>query len=738
MSKEKLTPEQMEKINGDMSDLDNNLNDAVGLDIEPDDNIYRPPDKYVKPLQDKGYKWDINGLYCPLNIDTDEPHYLRIKRGYDGYDMAIGVLQELNGNISYNVKTGNWSGKTPITTDHKPRNQQMGKLVGLYGKIPKIADPLRNISADLNSVNDFPQITEPFKVYQEMEQDNTDNAEGDTDYEQKLESSRNPVLTADESDTVVYVDKMIKSYGLTGYLDPILNNIHIGDHRNIYRKILMSLQIIRGDYSAFLLDIAESGSGKSHENNIVFEKVIPERYIEEIDNVTPASFVRFADIHPEYLDRKIILFNDKGDAEGISNMKDVNKIVKVLITEKKYSDYKSDAQGNKWVNKKFHLRVNGVGAVISTVDNKDALKDSQIVNRSLQSRPSEVNMTELLDHIGYLNLKISVQSMNKKDAEDNLKDFGIYLMSLVNDTDIIVNPYIKIFQRYCKTADVLGDVTREYERQLQLFDAYCRINKHLCKKSGKYYIASQILINSYFSDINPENALNPIESDFIEMLMKGNGKTEPLILIDDNDTHQDNTDGTDDTDLIYIDAGDNNPYNEFIDDNGKLNLDNNVLCLKLNQCINAVMEDFILKYGVKDDDENYVLDRYGAEEDITYDILNRQDTEQCNKQLLQWYKVRGGVNNRCPVFFRVNDIQNHYRRYKAYKNVKSVSDMMDKLVNKGYANKMSKLDGYNIYYLTTNCRNLKKQELTQQDITDASNFLIDTGFYDYVNGDNDG
>ncbi len=222
------------------------------------------------------------------------------------------------------------------------------------------------------------------------------------------------------------------------------------------------------------------------------------------------------------------------------------------------------------------------------------------------------------------------------------------------------------------------------------------------------------------------------------MLMKGNGKTEPLILIDDNDTHQDNTDGTNDMDLIYIDAGDNNPYNEFIDDNGKLNLDNNVLCLKLNQCINAVMEDFILKYGVKDDDENYVLDRYGAEEDITYDILNRQDTEQCNKQLLQWYKVRGGVNNRCPVFFRVNDIQNHYRRYKAYKNVKSVSDMMDKLVNKGYANKMSKLDGYNIYYLTTNCRNLKKQELTQQDITDASNFLIDTGFYDYVNGDNDG
>jgi hypothetical protein len=128
------------------------------------------------------------------------------------------------------------------------------------------------------------------------------------------------------------------------------------------------------------------------------------------------------------------------------------------------------------------------------------------------------------------------------------------------------------------------------------------------------------------------------------------------------------------------------------------------------------------------------LDRYG-DDDITYDLLNRQDTEYCNKQLLQWYKIKGGVNSRFPVFFRVNDIQNHYRRYKAFKNVKNVSDMMDKLVNKGYANKMGKLDGYNIYYLTTNCRNLKKQALTYDDLTDAENFKEHTGFYD-TKGDN--
>lgn len=728
MTDKKLTPEQMEKINGDISDLDVNLNDAVGLDTEPEKPLYCPPDDAdMNYLKVKDYRWDNDGLYCPLQVETDEPHYLRIKRGYDAYDYTIGLLQVIDGKILFDVKTGNWSDKKPVTVESKERNQGLGRIVTAYGKIPEIADPLRQIASDLNKVRDFPQITEHFKVYQELTIDDGDPDDSVNEQEIELQNRRNPQLTPEEQDTADYVKSMVIDNGLTGYLDPILNNIHIGDHRNIYRKLLMSLQIIRGDFSAFLLDIAQSGSGKSHENKIVFETIIPERYIEQIDNITPASFVRFADSHVYYLDRKIILFNDKGDADGISNMKDVNKILKVLITENKYSDYKSDAQGNKWVNKKFHLMVQGVGAVLSTVDNKDALQDSQIVNRSLQSRPSDVNIDELLDHIGYLNFKGSHQDMMKNGAVADLKDFGIYLMSLVNDTDIIVNPYIKIFQRYCKTANVLGDVTREYERQLSLFDAYCRINKHLCKKQGKYYIASQTLVNSYFTDINPENALNPIESDFIEMLMKGNGKNEPLILIDDGDTDpDDNGDKTDPDDLIYISAG-HSPYTDYYKD-GELYLKDDdgkdlTLAIELTQCTNAVVEHFI-------DNDTTGLDRYGETADITYDLLNRQDLDYCNKQLLQWYKLKGGVNNRFPVFFRVNDIQNHYRRYKAFKNVKSVSDMMDKLVYKGYANKMGKLDGYNIYYLTTNCRNLKKQGLTPDDLIDAETFLTVTGFYD--------
>ena len=298
----------MEKRQGDISDPDVNINDNVVLDTEPEKTMYCPPDDSdSERLKNKGYRWDNNGLYCPINAETDEPHYLRIKRSYNAYDITIGLLQDIDGKILFDVKTGNWTGKTPITTDHKPRNQQMGKLVGAYGKIPEITDPLRIISADLNGVHDFPQITEHFKVYQEMDTGDSDDPDGDNEYAQELQDRRKPILTPDEQDTAQYVSTMIKEYGLTGYLDPILNHIHKGDHRNIYRKILMSLQIMRGDFSAFLLDIAQTGSGKSHENKIVFETIIPERYTEQIDNITEASFIRFSDNDTYYLKIAIVI-----------------------------------------------------------------------------------------------------------------------------------------------------------------------------------------------------------------------------------------------------------------------------------------------------------------------------------------------------------------------------------------------------------------------------------------------
>ena len=49
------------------------------------------------------------------------------------------------------------------------------------------------------------------------------------------------------------------------------------------RKVLMSLTIMRGDGGFLSETTAEAGTGKSEEDKIVFEYIIPERYIMEFD-----------------------------------------------------------------------------------------------------------------------------------------------------------------------------------------------------------------------------------------------------------------------------------------------------------------------------------------------------------------------------------------------------------------------------------------------------------------------
>lgn len=716
MGKKKLTPEQIKAINGDDADLDGNLNDAVGLDPEQSD--YYPPDDDDRDyLETYGCKWDSYGFYCPLDIRdkqdnaVPEPYYLKISRGYDSYLMSVGILQEIDDKIQFDAVTGKWSDKKPITVMSKERNRGFGNMIK-GGKIPEIASPLDKVCTDLSKVRDFPQITEHFKVYQEMTKDTAEPDDTNDMIQAMIDARCNPVLTEQEQVIADRVHAEIIEHGLTGYLDKPLNKIHIGDHRNIYRKALISLEIMRGDFSSFIQDLASAGAGKSHENDIVFDLIIPERYIMLVNDVTLAGFTRYGDLHIRYLDRLILLFYDKGGKNSLNNMEEVLNILKMLITEGKYHKdlTEKDNRGNPII-KPLDLQVDSVGAVYSTPNtDDDAIADDQLESRSLKCTPVEVNIDEILDHISYLHYKQSIQSKEKDNAEKILKDFSIYLLSLVNDDAVIINPYMEIFKRHAKTVDNRGDITREFERQLALFDAYCRINKHECKDMGdNTYGVTPKLVEDYFNDINLKNALSPTQSDFLEMLMKGNSKKEPLILVNETD----NPDDADDT------------------------------CITIDKCMDRAMEQFINdselneRYNSDGNSYNPTLDRYGDDHDtITYDVLTKQHREQVLKQILQWYKLKGGNKSESPVFFRVRDIHNHFRRYKAYKNISNISDILDKLRYKGYIGKLDKLEGENIYYLTTECNNLKQQKLTTEDKEKANEYLETVGYYDMIKGDN--
>ena len=84
MTNKKLTPEQMEKIKGDVPDLDGNLNDAVGLDPDDTDNRIYFTDNLMQVTGSKTLTKD--GLY-------------KVKMIYDGAGQVIDMDYDFYGNI---------------------------------------------------------------------------------------------------------------------------------------------------------------------------------------------------------------------------------------------------------------------------------------------------------------------------------------------------------------------------------------------------------------------------------------------------------------------------------------------------------------------------------------------------------------------------------------------------------------------------------------------------------------
>ena len=61
-----------------------------------------------------------------------------------------------------------------------------------------------------------------------------------------IEQRRKPDLTEKQRDIISNIQYDIEKEGLLSYLEDILDNIHIGEHKNIYRKVLMLFNVMRG------------------------------------------------------------------------------------------------------------------------------------------------------------------------------------------------------------------------------------------------------------------------------------------------------------------------------------------------------------------------------------------------------------------------------------------------------------------------------------------------------------
>lgn len=489
-----------------------------------------------------------------------------------------------------------------------------------------------------------------------------------TNIEDEIQQRANPILTNEQKAIADAIAKEVEDIGLLPYLDNILQDIHIGSHKNIYRKILAVFNIMRGKGSYFIETTAKAEGGKSHEDDIVFDLITPQNYIFTVSDITLASFVRYALIHPSYFDRVTINFGDLGNRDAYKKVEPIFNVVKRLITKGKDYKYTKSEKDNDTNIIEIPFDVKSIGAVYQTTKNSFTENDDQMISRTLFSTPAKVEPKNIMHKIFYEFDSRTRQSKSKASAEQKLQDFGLYLMQMVNTDIEVINPYEDVFMEYALKSET---PIREFKQQLELFDAYCILTNTKCKDEPMSTLfASEEQLKEYMDFVNLENALIPYEYDFLQMLL-AKGKSKELTIL----------------------------YNDFdiLNEDGELaDIDINTITT-LTECENAVIEQMNDKLQSRLDEVDVIE---------TKADLNQNQLKELPQKLLANYGFRS-TSAKQRIFFRVNDIKHYYSKRSAYKNIDNVPQLLQTLYNKGYLGKYEyKHNKENLYYLTPMCNNL--------------------------------
>ncbi len=621
--------------------------------------------KCSKELAEKGYLYSNNGLLCPIS----DSYYLNIGRTDKKYAYSF-VKNEGN---DFKYISSAYTCKESITEEKDSRTKKLNEYWSKIDNTTDINPILSAIAVDLMNEDNFPQVNQTFDVYENEKNLTTDTADS---IDKAIKKRRNPKLNAMAKKRANEVEKQIKERGLIKYLDDQLDKLHIGKHTNMYRKLLGAFNIMQGKGSYIFETIAKAGEGKSLEDEIVFNHMIPKQYIYRINNITTSSFTRYGDKSMYYFDRMILLFGDFGSRKSFGSMEELLNILKVLITEKEYTrDLSDKAEDGNYSNKQLKLKCESIGGVYSSVINEFTQGDSQLESRTISSTPYGAKQEDVMDFMIMLEYPNSAESIGKKEAEKELKKFQNYLLAHVSDNLVIINPYGEVFKKYALNSEVPN---RELKQSLELFDSYCKLTYYDCDEINGHLVASEKQINDYMANISLENALIPYESDFLKMIMAEDKVTE-LVIIDIPNTEESDNEPQ------------SNPLDEYY---------------------------------------NEVLDSFEDIKATSFSDLNSYEEERAVKRMLKLYKLGGtSADWRENVFFRISDIRRHYSKYKAYKNIDNVQSLIHRLVKKGYVDSIEYKDGkQSIYYLTEQCKDITIPfELTDEDKKSAERFLTKVG-----------
>jgi hypothetical protein len=511
----------------------------------------------------------------------------------------------------------------------------------------------------------------------------------------------NPVLTDEQKQEALEVETKLKDYddGFIEYINKVLEHKHIGDNQNITRKVLSEFIVIMGWASYFIMSVASAEAGKSYEDEIALS-FIPNRYIFKMNAMTKASFTKKSETHTKYFDRLICVFGDLGSQKAFEEMEDVFNIIKILITENEYSRSLNEMVNGKWEDTQQNLEVDSIGAVFQTTkfDFLDVEGD-QLASRTIKSTPAEVKTEDVLKHIHKtISYKNSKTNQKIAEADTEIEKFQSYLLQLISKDIEVINPWFTVFERFVKMSNT---PYRDLKQIMYLFKAYCTITYFDCDTitDKGLLVASKKQVETFMNEISLENALPPLESEFLKMLI-GNDSKQALEIIE-TDTEEDNA---------------LNPLNPYF---------------------NAVLED--MGYddflpNTSDADDTTVKDESGAVLQserviVTIDTLEEYKQKQAIAKLLQMFRLSGtSLNHIKNVFFTVTDVKRAYGKVKAYKNIDDISKLLNKFYKNGFIDKLDYKDknNQNIYYLTSKCNDINDNiTVTETDVSEADKFLRD-------------
>ena len=676
--------------------------EKLSLDESSD---YKIEDHFLK----RGYDYDSSGLYKRYDFKYDEGHkerderniYFKMSRNPNkAHEMIYAWTSREHG--TYRILKA-FSRDVLITHEEVNYNEKEDKMTAKFNKtlssngiavgLNRTKDSFREfffeILADLSESSCLDVFKDLDYEFQDLD-DESEETEETESIEAIIEERRNPQLSEEDIDIAIDVESEIKDMGLIPYYDSMIDRFHIGNHKNIYRKHLGAVNVMRGKGRYIFGTKAKAEAGKSLEDEIAFLMLIPNEYIFKKNQMTLSSFSRYGQLSPYYFDRLIIYFGDLGSKKSFEKLEDVFDIANGLITEKEFSRDISEGKG-KFENVTLELKVNSFGAVYQTV-RYDFFRDNlgQLESRSIESTPFEANLNDILDLLFALNMEDSVESKAQDESMIEANKFHLYLKYIVKKDLKIINPYRSLFKRLVKYSEA---IKRDFVQLLELFDSYCALTYFDCEVIDGRYVASQKQVKEFINEICLDNTLAPLENEFIKMLegIKADGgyNVHALTIIPISE------DDEDENELL-------NPLNPY-----------------MNSVLVAIGE-------LNDEDENQ-----SSFQSLNIEGLEYPKKKTAISKLLEMYRLGGtAMSHEENVFFRVSDIKRVYSRRNAFKNIDEVGVLLDKLYKKGFIGKLDFKDDerQNIYYLTSKCEDINEpMKLTEDDIIDSSNFLIEQG-----------